>query len=116
MNPLQSLVRTASVSRVARRYAKIALNIRDEEERPYEKNGVVFLDSIHTYGSEEEAKKAAAAQKKGKIKGVDRIRVEQKGRKVMLTLEVRGELDAVKRKSEDLRESAFDLAFNALMG
>ena len=108
--------RTASVGRVARRYAKIALNVRDEEKPLHERNGVVFLESTHTYGSDEEAKKAAEAQRKGKIKGVDRIRVEQKGRKVMLTLEVRGELDSVKKKSESLRESAFDLAFNALEG
>jgi len=93
---------------------KKSFNVRDEEKTPYEKDGVVYLESTHTYGSAEEAKKAAAAQKKGKIKGVDGITVKQNGNKVMLTLTVEGDLASVKKRAEGLREHAFNLAFDAM--
>lgn len=93
---------------------KKSFNVRDDEKRPYEKDGVVYLESTHTYGSEEEAKKAAAAQKKGKVKGVDGIKVKRDGKKVMLTLTIKGDLDSVKKQSEVLRERAFNLVFDAM--
>jgi len=93
---------------------KKSFNVRDEEKRPYEKDGVVYLESTHTYGSEEEAKKAAAAQKKGKVKGVDGIKVKQDGKKVMLTLTIKGDLASVKKRAGGLREHVFNLAFDAM--
>jgi hypothetical protein len=93
---------------------KKSFNVRDEEKAPYEKDGVVYLESTHTYGSEEEAKKAAAAQKKGKVKGVDGIKVMQDGKKVMLTLTIKGDLASAKKRAEGLREHVFNLAFDAM--
>jgi hypothetical protein len=93
---------------------KLSLRIKDDEMKPYEKGGKVYLESTHTYEDEESAKKAVEAQKKGRVKGVDEIRVDRRGKHVFLTLVVKGDLDSVKRRAEGLREDAFSLALNVL--
>ena len=93
-----------------------AFSSKDDEKAPYEKGGFVYLDSTHTYTDEADAKKHADAMKGAKVKGVDGVAVKRDGKKVMVSLKIKGDLASVKKDAARLREVAFSHAFEKMQG